>query len=229
MLPRLVGCDVSAKLYRPKMCLRDGLYLSIYPPSPPMATLIRALEHVLVYIYADLMPISGMLHVGVWIETCKMGVGKGCCIPQGSDSCCGDNDTWFDFVPGPIQAVFADEGINRLSSTVPISTSPSSDSLRTTLSPQTSTTTPLGGTGPPTSSQNNTGGGDDAVSHPGTHQVFSDPAIAVTAVLSVLLAASWAVPIFLWMKYGKWKKVSTGKVAELHVEESVIPQELPGN
>lgn len=156
-----------------------------------------------------------MLHDNIWIETCKMGEGsKGCCISPGSESCCGDIDTWFDFTPGKIQAVLNNDGIDRLTSTVPISAS---------------TITSLGSSVPQTSSRNNTGGGGDTVSGPGNHQMFSGPAIAVTVVLSVLLAASWAVLVFLWMKYGNWKKVLTGKVAGSHGEEHVMPQELPGN
>lgn len=175
----------------------------------------------------------GMLNVGVWIETCRMGMGKGCCIEPGSDSCCNDTDTWFDFKPGWVQAALNDSGLDRLGHAdyTPISTiSTSNESGRTTsVILQASTTITGSCTNQEAPSQNDTSGSDDITPDMAPRNSgFSSAAIAVVSILSGLLVASWAALVVLWMKYEKWKKTSKVGVAELHGDTSIEPHELVG-
>ncbi|KAI8625496.1 hypothetical protein F5Y19DRAFT_479603 [Xylariaceae sp. FL1651] len=179
---------------------------------------------------------DGMLSVGIWVQTCEMGVGKACCLID-ETSCCNGSSKLFDFKPGYIKAVLNGDGTNRLlpytdgkevtySSPAPLLSSSSSPLLLPSfVSTTVAKTTDAVASASTSASLCRTEGKP-------ANPRFSNSAIAATSVLAVLLALTATTLVFLIVKTkSSWVKRATG--ADHSPEPPTVPkkdldrQELP--
>ncbi|KAI1478260.1 hypothetical protein F4774DRAFT_411117 [Daldinia eschscholtzii] len=149
-----------------------------------------------------------MLKDGIWIMTCDMKAGKGCCLTSDTP-CCGNESLWIDFKPGTLKAVLDGDGSNRLRSPTESVTTSTSQTSATPLEKTHSVISP-------------SIDADKSSNSPASPN-FPDAAIGVIATLGAFLLMGILALIFIYLRKFKRNKQGIKPSSETPPASMALP------